>query len=183
MYTYGCFACMFVCLLYGYYAHGGQKRASLGLELQITVSHYEGAGNRIWVRSHCKRRRCSQPSRSPNSASRTDQKNPELSHQFNLNHLCKDSPPPHPKGNIHRAMTRISLRGIMHVLSKSQSEEEKGWGLYLTRPAIEPTVRKPQIKVYRTRVKTGLKSRFIPGWDQPSILDSLLITISNLKCF
>lgn len=29
-----CFACMFVCLLYGYYAHGGQKRASLGPELQ-----------------------------------------------------------------------------------------------------------------------------------------------------
>lgn len=51
MYTYGFFAYMFVCLLYGYCGHGGQKRASLGPELQITVNHYVGAGNGIWVGS------------------------------------------------------------------------------------------------------------------------------------
>lgn len=44
--------CLHVCLFPVWVlCHGGQKRASLGPELQITVSHYVGVGNRIWVRS------------------------------------------------------------------------------------------------------------------------------------
>lgn len=105
MYTYECFACMFVCLLYGYYAHGGQKRAFLGPELKITVSHYVGAENRIWVRFTA----------NADSA---------------LNHLARPIVHSEPTkrtqnylisltliicAKIHRAMTQISLWGIMYL--------------------------------------------------------------------
>lgn len=101
--------------------------------------------------------------------------------------ICAKIPIPHPKGNIHRAMTQISLWGIIHVLSKSRWEKEKGWGLYLKRPANEPTVRKLQIKVYRPRVRTGLKSRFIQGENKLRflILYRILfqtLNISNVLC-
>lgn len=48
----GVFACACVCVLCGCSTHGGQKRAwdiTLGLVLQIAVSHHVGVGNCAWV--------------------------------------------------------------------------------------------------------------------------------------
>lgn len=46
MYVYGCFACVYICVLCVCSAHGGRKRVSepLELELQVFVSCPEGAG-------------------------------------------------------------------------------------------------------------------------------------------
>lgn len=44
-YVYECFVCLYVCTPHGCSAHGGQKKVTDHLELQMVVNHHVGAEN------------------------------------------------------------------------------------------------------------------------------------------